>query len=198
MTEQNSSVGAMVDVRDYVVLRRSDCKDAGKKDKIKGIVQYSVQEALKVVNTESVTPETFKNEQLRKVIMQIIEAQLRFAGYIQTIAVFGNKFSYEAKSSRHTLHLFEVGKAPAPIFHIMVYDLAYINVPNVNISSNAEFLEKLRTLKQGLPKGKADEKLCPNKVVQTVQEVVCDADNLKMREATLQALDDVIEYCVAS
>ena len=147
MTEQSSSAGAMVDVRDYVVLRRSDCKDAGKKDKIKGIVQYSVQEALKVVNNEGVTPETFKNEQLRKVIMQIIEAQLRFAGYIQTIAVFGNKFSYEAKSSRHTLHLFEVGKAPAPIFHIMVYDLAYINVPNVNISSNAEFLEKLRTLK---------------------------------------------------
>ena len=79
-----------------------------------------------------------------------------------------------------------MGKAPAPTFHIMVYDLAYINVPNVNISSNAEFQKKLSTLKQGLlPTGKDNEKLCPNKVVQTVQEVVCDADNLKMREATL-------------
>ena len=73
MTEQ-SSAGAIVDVRDYVVLRRSDCKDASKKDKIKGIVQYSVQEALKVVNFDSITAETFKNDQLRKVVMQIIEA----------------------------------------------------------------------------------------------------------------------------
>ena len=34
--------------------------------------------------------------------------------------------------------------------------------------------------------------------MQTVQEVVCSEDNLKMRELTLKALDDVIEYCVAS
>ena len=31
-----------------------------------------------------------------------------------------------------------------------------------------------------------------------MQEVVCSEENLKMRELTLKALDDVIEYCVAS
>ena len=70
-------------------------------------------------------------------IIQVIEAQFRFAGYVQTIAVFGNKFSYEAKSSRHTMSLFTVGQAPHPIFHIMVYDLAYINVPSVTVSTDS-------------------------------------------------------------
>ena len=120
-------------MNDFVKLQRSDVKEAGKKDKIKGMVLYSVQEALKIVNVTSVTGDTFKSEETRKVIIQIIEGQLRFAGYLQTIAVFGNKFSYEAKSSRHTMSLFTVGQAPHPIFHIMVYDLAYINVPNINV-----------------------------------------------------------------
>jgi len=44
---------------------------------------------------------------------------------------------------------------------------------------------------------KEGEKLCPNKVVQTLDEIVCEAESLVMPEKLLQALDDTIEYCVA-
>jgi len=56
-------------------------------------------------------------------------------------------------------------------------------------------LGELRKLKENLPT--KDGLLCPNKVIQTVQEAVCDAEMLCMRENTLKALDDVIEYSVA-
>ena len=176
-------------------MKRSDLKDPKRKEKLKGIILYSVQEALKTVDKTIVTAETFKNEQLRGLVMQMIEGQLRFAGYISTIAIFGNKFSYEAKSSRHTVSLFEVGKAGGPIFYIMVYDLAYINVPNINVASDAEFQSHLNLLKKDLPA--KEGLLCPNKIVTTVKEEVCCKDNINMREVTLKALDDVIEYCVA-
>ena len=144
-------VAGGLDVNDFVKLLRSDVKEVQKKNKIKGIVLFSVQEALKIASITSITGDTFKSEQTRKVIIQVIEAQLRFAGYVQTIAVFGNKFSYEAKSSRHTMSLFTVGQAPSPIFHIMIYDLAYINVPNIIVSTDSEFQAKLKSIKQGLP-----------------------------------------------
>ena len=95
------------------------------------------------------------------------------------------------------MSIFEVGKAPGPLFHIMVYDLAYINVPNINVMQDAVFRSKLRNFKEGLPGVKEEELLCPNKVIQTVKEIVCDADSLKMRSLTLKALDESIEFCVA-
>ena len=70
---QEINTAGNVDVNDFVELKRSDLKDAKKKNKIKGIVLYSIQEALKIANTTSVTHETFKDEQLRKMIIQIIE-----------------------------------------------------------------------------------------------------------------------------
>jgi len=88
---------------------------------------------------------------------------------LATIAVFGNKFSYEAKSSKRTVSIFEIGKVPSTVFHILVYDLAYINVPSIRIKSDNEFkteLGKLKSSKDGL--------LCPNKVITTVTECVCD------------------------
>lgn len=128
-----------VNVKDFVKLFKSDLKDKKKKDKFTQFVLYAVQEALKTCEKTSVTAETFKNEKLRGLVVQLIEASLRFSGYISTIVVFGNKFSYEAKSSRHTMSLFTVGKDTWPIFHIMMYDLAYINVQNINIWSSPEF-----------------------------------------------------------
>jgi len=62
-----------VDVKEYVSMLRSDLKDAGKKKKINGVVLFSVQEALKTMNITKITSETFKNEKLRKLTMQMIE-----------------------------------------------------------------------------------------------------------------------------
>ena len=76
----------------------------------------------------------------------MIEASLRFAGFASTIVVFGNKFSYEAKSSRHTLSIFEVGKHPQPVFHLFVYDLAYINVSSMKIWSDNEYKKEMARL----------------------------------------------------
>ena len=70
-----------------------------------------------------------KSEGFRNLVTRLIEGQLMFAGFLSTIVVFGHKFSYEAKQSIKKLSIFEVGKVPQPVFHILVYDLAYINVP---------------------------------------------------------------------
>ena len=139
-----------IDVNDFVKLFRSDLKDKKKKDKFLQFVLYAVQEALKTDNKTTVTAETFKSEKLRRLVIQLIEASLRFAGYIASIAVIGNKFSYEAKSSRHTMSLYTIGKAAWPVFHIMIYDLAYINVPNINVMSHPEFDASVKSLKKGL------------------------------------------------
>ena len=95
-----------VDVREYVKLIKSELKDGKKQNKIEGIVLYSIQEALKESKKEKGVAETFRSEQFRGMILKLIEASLRFAGYLHTIAVFGNKFSYDAKYSRHTMSLF--------------------------------------------------------------------------------------------
>jgi len=75
--------------------------------------------------------------------MQLIEGSFRFVGYTKTIAIFGSKFGYEAKASKATMSLFELGKPKAAQFHIMTYDLAYINLPSVRVISDAAFLKRL-------------------------------------------------------
>ena len=95
-----------------------------------------------------------------------------FAGYVATVAVFGYKFSYEAKQSKKTLCIFEVGKLPQPVFHILVYDLAYINVPCMRIQSDNEFKSEFDLLKASL--AEKEGLLCPNKVITTIKDVVCD------------------------
>jgi len=62
---------------------------------------------------------------------------LRFAGYISTVAVIGHKFAYEVKSSRNTFSMFTIGTTNGPTFHIMIYELAYINVANINIKTSS-------------------------------------------------------------
>ena len=94
------------------------------------------------------------------------------------------------------MSLFQVGKEPGPIFHILVYDLAYINVPNIRVWSDAQFKQNLKSLRSGL-KIKENEKLCPNKVVNTDKEIVCDYESANFPEKILDAIDDAIEYCVA-
>ena len=95
------------------------------------------------------THETFKDEIFRSLCMQLIEASLRFAGFVKTIAIFGRNFSYECKQSKNTVFLFEVGiKGAAPQFHILIYDLAYINLANPRVFSDEEFYKKLNIAKK--------------------------------------------------
>ena len=79
--------------------------------------------------------------------MRMIEGQFRFAGLSSTMAVIGHKFSYEAKNSKATMCLFELGKAPHQIFHVLVYDLAYINVGCVRVVSDEGFKKNLESFK---------------------------------------------------
>jgi len=91
-----------------------------------------------------VTVETFKNDQLRSLVMQLIEASLRFAGLTKTVSIFGREFAYEAKSSKASMALFAVGIAgQQPEFHILMYDLAYINVSSIRVFTDNEFHKKL-------------------------------------------------------
>ena len=75
--------------------------------------------------------------------MRMIEGSLRFAGYTATLAVFGNKFSYEAKASKKSMMIFEIGQEPFHKFHILLYDMAYINVQSIKVWSDDEFKTKL-------------------------------------------------------
>ena len=49
-------------MNEVVKLKNSQLKDVKKKDKIKQIVLYCVQEALKTMSKTSVEADTFKNE----------------------------------------------------------------------------------------------------------------------------------------
>ena len=175
VSSTESSDGSVLPLEELVKLIRCDIKDAKRKDKINGIVMYSIQEALKTSNKVEANDKlnAFKDEQFRALVVRLIEASLRYAGYLSTIVVLGNKFAYEAKNSKNTLAIYQIGKAPNPLFHIMCYDLAYINVPSIRLSSNQEYHHSMNKLKQGL-KVKEGELLCPNKVITTMEEIVCD------------------------
>ena len=51
-----------VNVKEYIKLIRSELKDGKKLNKIEGIVQYSIQEALKENKKEKGVAETFRSE----------------------------------------------------------------------------------------------------------------------------------------
>ena len=106
--------------------------------------------------------------------MQMIEGQLRFAGFLSCVAVLGNKFSYEAKQSKQTTSLFQLGNPPQPCFHILIYELAYINLPSIRVISDAAFKSGVARLKESLPE--KEGQLCPNKVITTTMEVVCEPE----------------------
>ena len=110
--------------------------------------------------------------------MQRIEASFRFSGMLKAVAVFGKQFSYESKSSKATMALYAIGfESQNPTFHIIVYDLAYINVSSIRVIKDGEFIKQLQ-LKKDTLKVKEGELLCPNKVVQTLDEIVCDAESM--------------------
>ena len=44
---------------------------------------------------------------------------------------------------------------------------------------------------------KNDGLLCPNKVITTVDEVVCNDESVTMPEIALKILDQTVEYCCA-
>ena len=129
--------------------------------------------------------------------MQRIEASFRFSGMLKAVAVFGKQFSYEGKSSKATMALYAVGfESQNPTFHIIIYDLAYINVSSIRVIKDGEFKKQLQ-LKKDTLKVKEGELLCPNKVVQTLDEIVCDAESMQMPDTILKVLDDTIEYIAA-
>ncbi len=81
--------------------------------------------------------------------------------------------------------------------HLLVYDLAYINVPSFSVLNDSQFKDRITEGKKKANKDAAS-KLCPNKVIQTVNEICTDAESTIMPEITLNALDDTIEYCAAN
>ena len=67
---------------------------------------------------------------------------------------------------------------------------------SIRTVKSAEFFKQLNAKKDTL-KIKEDEQLCPNKVIQTVDEIVCDAESMEMPDTILRCLDDTIEYIAA-
>ena len=94
----------------------------------------------------------------------MVEGYLRLAGYNELVAIMGLKFSFDLKSSKGSLCVFEIGVAPVK-FHMIIYELAYINIASTNIISDAAF-------ESGTHKVKFD----PNVVVKIDQAVVCNPE----------------------
>lgn len=78
--------------------------------------------------------EIVKLWEFRHKYMLMVEGYLRLGGYKEMVAILGLKFSFDLKSSKHTLCIFEIGVAPIK-FHMILYELAYINVPTLSIIS---------------------------------------------------------------
>ena len=87
--------------------------------------------------------EIVKMWDFRHKFMLMVEGYLRLAGYKEVVAILGLKFSFDLKSSKNTLCIFEIGVAPTK-FHMILYELAYINIATLNIISDESF-ERTKT-----------------------------------------------------
>jgi hypothetical protein len=129
---------------DLVKLKKCDIKDVKKRNKIVQIMQFGFQEVLKFDEFVSIftegkqLSEILKNLDFRHKYMLMIEVYLRMSGYMDTVAVMGNSFCFNFKSSKHTLCIFEIGVAPVK-FHVILYELAYINIASQNLLSSSEY-----------------------------------------------------------
>jgi hypothetical protein len=127
-----------------VKLRKCDLKDIKKRNKIVQICQYSFQEVLKFptftkqLEDGKQIGDVVKMWDFRHKFVLMIEGYLRLAGYSEMVAILGLKFSFSLKSSKHTLCIFEIGDGPTK-FHIILYELAYIDIASQNLMAEATF-----------------------------------------------------------
>jgi hypothetical protein len=107
-------------------------------------MQFGFQEVLKfdeftgLLTDGKPLTEIIKNKDFRHKYMLMIEVYLRMSGYMDTVAVMGNNYWFNFKSSKHTLCIFEIGLPPIK-FHIILFELAYINIQSMNVISDSEF-----------------------------------------------------------
>jgi len=116
-----------------VRLRKCDLKDVKKRNKVVQICQYSFQEILKFDTFAKQLKEgkqigdVVKMWDFRHKFVMMVEGYLRLAGYVDMVAIFGLRFSFSLKSSKHTMSIFEIGEGPTK-FHMILYELAYIDI----------------------------------------------------------------------
>ena len=107
--------------------------------------------------------------------MLFIESHFYLAGFTDKVAVLGKDFSYEAKASRNTLMIFEIGSKPQVTFHLMIYELAYIAVPSQNVQSDAVFKAQMAKMKKDNPKVEEVEV-----GIKVLEEAVCSEEMTEM------------------
>ena len=144
--EEEKTATEVIKVAELINLRKCDMKDDKKKAKIFQIVLFSFQETLKFEQFSSLlkdgkksASEIIKMEVFRSQVMQFIETQFYSAGFVDKVAVLGNRFSFELKASRRSLMIFEVAPKLQTPFYLLVFELAYINVPSQNIVADKLF-----------------------------------------------------------
>lgn len=82
--------------------------------------------------------EIIRTRGFRQSLMSMVEGYLKLAGYTETIAIMGHKFSFNLKSSKNTYCIFEIGLSPIK-FHLVMYELAYINIACMNLITDQVF-----------------------------------------------------------
>jgi len=101
----------------------------------------------------------------RHKFMLMVEGYLRLAGYKEIVAIMGLKFSFDLKSSKGTLCVFEIGVQPTK-FHMILYELAYINISSVNVISDEAYDKAIKN----------KSKFEPNVKVKIDQAVICNPE----------------------
>ena len=147
------SRSAPVDINEYVKLRRVDTKRENCK-KIEQIVKYAFQEALKsefyvnlLKQKKNSVEDIFKMEQFRQQATKNIEIQLYAAALTTYVVVLGRKFSFEAKASRNSLMIFEIGKNKST-FQLMCYELAHIDLPSPTVWDEKYWVQVMENLRK--------------------------------------------------
>lgn len=116
----------------------------------------------------------------------IVSAYLPLNGFKHTIAIFGFSLSLEVKLSRSTLSVFEIGSRPTS-FQLVLYELAYINVPSNEILSGPMQDAVISEVKQDTKFVEATQvKIDVIKALATVE------DYHKYKVLAKQALDDTL------
>ena len=98
-----------------VKLRKCDLKDVKRRNKIVQICQYSFQETLKfdtfaaMLDGGKQVGDLVKTKDFRHKFLLMVEGYLRLSGYYEVVAIMGLRFSFNLKSSKNTVCIFEVG-----------------------------------------------------------------------------------------
>ena len=154
-TEEEVAI-APIKIEEQVKVRKVDIKDPKKRAKLDQMVKFSFQETLKlpifldmIVKESKKASDLIKLDAFRDNFMKILEGQLYFGGFLSTIAIIGQQFSYELKASKHSVAIYEIAKkGNSATYYLMLYEMAYLNISSPHVMSEVGYQKVITDLRE--------------------------------------------------